>query len=161
MKNTADISRMSICWNRAFDTSMKKLNQMAVTELFHCQNTYIFYFFVTFRPFIKKILTLCPFSRTNTYIFSIFIKKYLHFSIWRRNDTHMPQCQDIFLAAPSNTTVYISISEKNNRRSAFRESQRKRYKCPTSKVVLPFTVLGVGSVFFPFSSRYFSLLIFP
>lgn len=100
MKNTADISRMSICWNRAFDTSMKKLNQMAVTELFHCQNTYIFYFFVTFRPFIKKILTLCPFSRTNTYIFSIFIKNTYTFPFWRRNDTHMPQCQDIFLAAP-------------------------------------------------------------
>ena len=88
MKNTADISRMSICWNRAFDTSMKKLNQMAVTELFHCLNTYIFHFFVTFRPFIKKILTLCPFSRTNTYIFSIFIRNTYTFSFWRRNDTH-------------------------------------------------------------------------
>ena len=161
MKNTDDISRMSICWNRAFDTSMKKLNQMAVTESFHCQNTYIFYFFVTFRPFIKKILTLCPFSRTNTYIFSIFIKNTYTFPFWRRNDTHMPQCQDIFLVTPSNTTAYISIPEKNNRRSAFRESQRKRYKCPTSKVVLPFTVLGLGSVFFPFSSIYFSLLIIP
>ena len=92
MKNTADISRMSIRWNRAFDTSMKKTQSNGCNRVVPLSKTLTFFtFLLLFSLSSKKYLHYDPFQE-QILIFSVFLKEILTLSHFEGEMTHALGC---------------------------------------------------------------------